>query len=451
MGTIPNTIYFTGVSSYSADFQSVISRAVAIASFPLTLMQNTENTLQSKAYALKDLDTKFTAIQTAVASLNTAIGPSSFTATSSDPSSVAATASAGALAASYTVEVTDVGSSTSTLSQIALPKVADPFTDSISSSSAFSLTVNGNTFAITPGGSSLMDLANTINGSSANVQASVVNLGDSGAPDYRLSIRSNKLGADTIQLNDGTSDLLDTLSTGTSAAYKVNGIDTVIHSDSQTVTLAPGVSVQLLKTNTGNPVTITVGQSSTDLLAALNSFISAYNTGVDALDAQHGENPGILSGDSVLNSLTAALRQMTQYSSGSGSITNLASIGVTLDNSGKLTLDQSVFDSIDTETMSSFLGSTDSGGFLKTANDALNSLEDPTTGVLKNAIASNTAEQTTENDRISAEQQRIDDLTATLVQQMAAADALIAQLESQKNYMTALFAPFTSDTGSTPK
>ncbi|MEO8659310.1 MAG: flagellar filament capping protein FliD, partial [Bryobacteraceae bacterium] len=451
LGTIPNTLYFTGVSSYSADLNSVISRAVAIASFPLQLMQNTENTLQSKAFALKDLDTKFTAIQTALSSLSTAIGPNSYTATSSDPSTVVATAAAGALAATYTVEVSDAGSSTSTLSQAALTKVVDPFASSISSSSAFTLTVNGNTYGITPGGAGLMDLASAINNSSAGVQASVVNLGDSGSPDYRLSIRSNKLAPDTIQLNDGSSDLLDTLSTGGNAAYTVNGIATVIHSDSPTVDLAPGVSAQLLQTNVGFPATVTVGQDNANLLKSLNSFISAYNTGVDALDAQHGSNPGILSGDPTLNSLSDALRQMTQYSPGSGPIANLAAIGVTLDNTGHLILDQTAFDAVDTQTMSDFLGSVDTGGFLKMANDALNTVEDPDSGVLKIAISSNTDQQTTANDNIATEQQRVDDMTANLVLQMAASDALIAQLESQKSYMTALFAPFTQATGSTPK
>jgi flagellar hook-associated protein 2 len=451
MGTIPSTLYFTGVSSYSSDLNSVINRAVAIASFPLQIMQNTENTLQSKAFALKDLDTKFTAVQTALKSLGTAIGPSSYTASSSDPSTVVATAAAGALAATYTVEVSDVGSSTTTLSQVGLTKVTDPFAASISSSSSFTLTVNGNTFGIIPGGSGLMDLASAINNSSAGVQASVVNLGDSGSPDYRLSIRSDKLAPDTIQLNDGSSDLLDTLSTGGNAAYTVNGIATVIHSDSQTIDLAPGVSAQLLQTNIGFPVTVTVGQDGTSLAKSLNDFISAYNTGVDALDAQHGSNPGILSGDSTLSSLSDALRKMTQYSPGSGPIANLAAIGVTLDNLGHLTFDQAAFDAVDTQTMSSFLGSVDTGGFLKMANDALNTVEDPDSGVLKAAITSNKDQQTTANDNITKEQQRIDDMTASLVHQMAASDALIAQLESQKSYMTALFAPFTQATGSTPK
>lgn len=440
------TVYFTGVSTYSAELQNVISRSVAIASFPLTLMQNEQSRLQAEGSALSSLDSKFTAAQTALKNLESAIGPSSYTATSSDSSTATATAGEGALAATYTVEVLDAGSSTNTLSQSTLPTVTDPFSGSISSSGTFTLTVNGSAFTITPGGTGLMDLANAINDSGAGVQASLVNLGSSSAPDYRLSIRSTKLGADTIQLNDGTADLLDTLSTGNTASYKVNGINTVIQSDSQTVTLAPGVSVNLLKANPGNPATITVGQSSANLLTALNSFISAYNSAVDAVDGQHGESAGPLSGDSVLNSLTRALRQITQYSPGSGAISGLASIGITLDNSGKLSLDQTVFDSLSVQDVAQFLGSTDGGGFLKAANDAFNTVEDPDTGALKTAIASNTARQTDEADQIDTEQQRIDDFTANLVNQMASSDALIAQLESQKTYMTALFTAFIDST-----
>jgi flagellar capping protein FliD len=49
------------------------------------------------------------------------------------------------------------------------------------------------------------------------------------------------------------------------------------------------------------------------------------------------------------------------------------------------------------------------------------------------------AQITQQNDQIRDQQQRVDDLSHNLQEQMAAADALIASLESQRNYLTNLF------------
>ena len=44
---------FTGASGYSQDLQNVISRAVAIAELPITVLTNQEATLQSQSSALR--------------------------------------------------------------------------------------------------------------------------------------------------------------------------------------------------------------------------------------------------------------------------------------------------------------------------------------------------------------------------------------------------------------
>ena len=74
------------------------------------------------------------------------------------------------------------------------------------------MTVNGVNHTITPAQNTLQGLVNAINAdSSTGVSASIVNVGGSGSPDYRLSVQSNALDAVTVQLNDGTNDLLNTI------------------------------------------------------------------------------------------------------------------------------------------------------------------------------------------------------------------------------------------------
>ena len=140
---------------------------------------------------------------------------------------------------------------------------------------------------------------------SLNVQASIVNIGPSGSPDYRLSLQSVKLGANTIQLSDGAAPLLDTLSTGSLATYKVNGLATSITSDSRTITLAPGVAINLQQQSpSGVASTITITKSTTATSNALTAFAVAYNASVAEVDKSRGTTAGSLAGNSLLSTLS---------------------------------------------------------------------------------------------------------------------------------------------------
>src|SRR6202158_2571174 len=245
MSTTPTV--FTGASAYSNDFQAVIARAVAIRSLGLTSLSTQKAQIIAQGAAVSSLDTSFGNLQNAVTAIGTSTGVSALSAAVSTSGFVQPTLAVGALPGSYSIEVTNLGAATNTLSKNAQILVTDPAVQNISAGTNFTLTVNGVNTTITPAATNLNSMVTAINANSAlNVQASIVNIGPSGAPDYRLSLQSTKLGANTIQLSNGATALLDTLSTGTLATYKVNGLATNITSDSRTITLAPGVTVALL-------------------------------------------------------------------------------------------------------------------------------------------------------------------------------------------------------------
>lgn len=431
-------ITFNGSSKFSSDFQQVLTRAVAIESLPLQNMGNQLQTLQAQQSQMSSLQSTFTSLQNAIQAIGSSVG--SVAATSSDPSSVSATASASTLPGTYSIQVTDLGSSTTTISNAGTPAVTDPSTGNISSASSFTLTINGTGKTITPTGTSLDDLATAINGAGLGVQATIVNVGSNSSPDYRLSVTSNHLAADTIQLNDGTNDLLTTLSTGSPATYEVNGLNTPIQSDSSQVTLAPGLTVNLLQTTTA-PVTISVSQNNGALSSSLSNFVTAYNSAVDALAAQHGQNAGVLVGDGTVLQLGHALSALNTYSGGTGGLTTMADLGITLDSTtGHLSFDSSVLSGANTSTVQQFLGSVSSGGFLKMANDTMTSLTDPTSGVIQGSLTAIQNSITNENTQIAAQQDRINTFQTNLQQQLANADATISVLEQQVTYMGNLFA-----------
>lgn len=430
---------FTGVSSYASDLQRVIDKTVQVASLPLQLMENQLQGMDNQSSELSTLDTKFAALQTAIQQLDSSMGVSSYSATSSNSSLVGASVSAGAEEGTYTIDVSNPGSSSTSISDSSLPAVADPNSTSISTSSSFTLTVNGATTTINPASNTLSSLAQAINAAAAGVQASIINTGGS-SPQYQLVLRSTNLSPDTIQLNDGSRDLMNTLTTGGPATYDVNGMGDSIESNSRTVTLAPGLTINLLQaTPSGQPVTVTVSRDATAASTALSNFVAAYNAVQTELKTQVGLNGGPLQGQSIVYQLYNSLSQIAVYSGSSGAVRTLADMGVTLGDDGQLTFDSSQFSSDSVDALQNFLGSASTGGFLQAASNALTGVEDTATGSLKMALQDLKNQTTNQNNEITAEIQKITDLQNNVTQQMAAADALIASLESQKNYMTGLF------------
>jgi flagellar hook-associated protein 2 len=445
MGTVstsaipPST--FTGTSSYATSLQQVITNDMNIAEMPLQQMQGQLQTFQSQSSALSGLDSDFTSLQTALQGVDTALGSGSFTASSSDETEVSASAASGALPATYTIAVSNLGSYSSSVSDSSLPTVSDPTTTSISSSTNYTLTVGGTQYNVQPSSDGLTALAEAVNDSGAPVQASLVNQGSSSSPNYSLVVTADSLGPVSIQLNDGSKDLLDTLNTGGAATYTVNGVGTGIQTDSRTVTLEPGVTINLLaQTPADQPVTVTVSRDLTSVANALSSFTTAYNTVVSDLNAQVGQNAGPLSGESIIGTLRDTLSQISLYATGSGNVSSLAALGVNLDSTGNLSFDSSTFTADSVDSVSDFLGSVSGGGFLQAANNALNSALDPTSGSLTDEISATSSEITQQNTNITAEDQKLTNLQSTLDQQMSSADAMIASLESQKSYFTSLFA-----------
>ena len=432
---------FTGTSQYASDLQNAITRAVGFASLPMELLQNQQNDLNRRQTAVSSLANQFQSLQTALDSINKSAGSGSLAANVSSPIVLSANVAPGATAGTYSLNVTSIGSQTNTISAAGLNTVADPSSASLDSSSAYTLTVDGKTFSVANPTGSLNSLAQAINASGANVQASVVNVGSSGAADYRLSVQGQNYAPTSIQLSDTqNSTILNTLSTGANATYNVNGQTTASTSNTRSVTLAPGLTINL---NTVGSTNITVAQSASGVSTALGNFATAYNNAVDEVAKSRGQAGGALTGDSLISTLSATLQNLANSGTSSGNISSLVDLGLTFDQNGHLNFDSTVLGSASPTTLNNavnFLGSESTGGFLQGASNALTSLNDSTTGLFAQTSATDAIKLSDLGSKITADQQRISNLQQTLTAQMAKADATIAALQSQSDYFTNLFA-----------
>lgn len=209
------SLYFTGISQYSSDFQSILTRAQQIAQLPITALQNQQTDNQNKSQALDTLDPLVGSLGSAVASLGTLAANGGLAASSSNTSLVSAVTTGTAAAGSYTIS--DIKSLASAASEMSLTGYADTSTSPVSASGYVNLVVGSQTYQLNISkNNNLTGLVNAIDNSGAAVTASILTTGTGATPDY-LVVTANSTGATTLQLNDlkSPSDLITNTGTGT--------------------------------------------------------------------------------------------------------------------------------------------------------------------------------------------------------------------------------------------
>jgi flagellar hook-associated protein 2 len=434
---------FTGNSQFATDLASSVTRAVKIASMPIDQLNTDLTALNAQTSALSGLDSQFAALQSAVQAIDDAVGGTSYQATVSDPSILSASAGAGAVPGTYSVDVVDIGAYGTSMSTAAWDGTAGTPHD-------FQLSIGtDDPIPLSPADNSAASMAAEINAKAGDkVRATVINVGRSGTPDYRVSLQSVALGNIGMDILDsGNSLQTQQIPPGREAEYIVNGFSQSTFSDSRTVSISDGLTVNLQASDDSKPVSITVGRPASALTNALSAFANAYNSVVTALDQQHGATQGALNGQSLVGFLGQALSGLSTYSPADGTISGLKSLGFDLGQDGKLTFTASDFNTANTADpagVAAFLGSATGSGFLKAATDALAGVEDPDTGILKNAETDVKTQITNTNNSIADKQAYVDDLNLRLNAQMAAADAAISAMEQQYSYMSAVFQAMTT-------
>ncbi len=308
----------------------------------------------------------------------------------------------------------------------------------------YTLAIGGTKYSFTPTDNSAATVASTINSLyGTKVHATVIDLGTGGAHDYRISLQNRTAGTPpALDLLKTTAASLQTQKTaGALAEYEVNGSGVVATSNTRSASVADGVTLNLLSSST-SPVDVTVTRSTSVLSAALSSFADAYNAAADEIAKQHGESAGALRGDSILASVSRALRDISTYNAADGQFNALTSLGLELMKDGHIRYNSfqlAAADFTNSAGVTSFLGSAN-GGWLKAATDALNGLQDPTRGLLQSTETNLHAQIARLGKTIAEKQTKVDALQIQMQNRLAAADALLASMEQQYSFMSAMFS-----------
>jgi flagellar hook-associated protein 2 len=441
LATISNPQTFTGVSNYSSDLQSVLSRSEQIAQIPVTALQNDQTTLQNEVTDLGKLQTAVGNMAQAITTLGNLSTGGALTATSTDSNIGVTVSGSGAVAGTYTIsDVTSLASlSTATMTK----GVADPTSTAVAptDSNTLYLVAGGSPIAIqlTSKTNNLDGLEAAINAANAGVTASILTTSQGSY----LTMTANQAGATNIELltdsSDPTTNLMTMNQTGSVAQFDVNGIPATSTSN-QVTGVIPGVTLSLNPATTSSEsATITVAANAGPITDALQNAVNQYNALATQVATEFGANAGPLNGNSVVLEIQDLMRQFAFYtgSVGSGGVQSLSDLGISMADTGQMSLETSVISSMSSGQLASalsFIGNSTTGlGALATNFTAYS---DPTSGLLQQQVTQDqTSEQNLQN-QIDALNVSIAASQKTEEAKLEAADALCAQLESQQNMLT---------------
>jgi flagellar hook-associated protein 2 len=325
---------------------------------------------------------------------------------------VNATVQSGATAANYSVVVNGLAT-TGTLYTDSVANAKTSILPNGQSSGDLQVQIGGSggttaDIAITAGtNDTLTTLAASINSQSTTnnwgITASVV----TDASGARLAIYSQASGSPGALAiaNNTTSLTFEPPVGGTNANITINGIPYA--STANTVTGAiPDVTLNLVSADPATPVQISVGPNTNQITNSIDNFVTEYNTVIGDINAQFTvnaatNNEGPLGSDSALRILQSSLATDITYAttdatSVSSGFTNLAALGITVNDDGTLSVNSSTLDSAlsaNPSAVQNFFQNASSSGFADNFSSALNNLTDPVEGILNADLAENQTEQ----------------------------------------------------------
>src|SRR5690242_6201363 len=103
MSSLITPLVFTGVSQYSTDFQSILSRAVQLASLPAQQLQNQQTDLHTQEGLLNSLSSAVSDMTSSIGALGQLGTSKALVATTTNSAAVTASATGATAAANYTV------------------------------------------------------------------------------------------------------------------------------------------------------------------------------------------------------------------------------------------------------------------------------------------------------------------------------------------------------------
>jgi flagellar hook-associated protein 2 len=452
------SIQFGGLIT-GLDTKTLIAGLVQVEQQPTKLLQNQKVVLQAKDAVFTAVAGALGSFRSAAQNLSVSTDFSKRNTDSSDSTVLTASADSGASLGSHLVTV-DTLAKAQTLRSTS-------FTDSNGTLGTGSLTIDvGSTatsITVDNTNNTLSGLRDTINNSGANISASVINVGPSGSPDYRLVLYGKETGtvnAFTVSgaLAGGADPFVggaEIVQAATDAKFAVDGL-TVTRSSNTISDVISGVTFVLRNEGDQNGTIgasdpsskITIGSDPSALQSSVKSLVDSYNAVNQLINNQfkvdsNTNQQGAVGGDASLKGVISRLRQELGASGGNGSgFKYLSDIGVSFQKDGSLMLDNAklagALEKDTTSVANLFVGL--QNGIGKRIPNAIDEYINVATGTLTLRQKGNAQSIKQIDDKVTRENTRIAAYQERLTQQFSALEKIVGQLKSQGDYLTQQFA-----------
>jgi len=430
------------------DIGGLVSQLVAAEAEPVNARLNNKQTdLDSELSAFGTLKSALSAFQTSVTKLEDTKTFQVFTPSSSNESVFTASTDTTAVAGSYSIEVVQLAKAEKLRSV--------DFTDSseVVGTGTLDISLGAATFQLTidSTNNTLAGIRDAINAAVDNpgISASLITV-DSGT---QLILTSNEVGAsNTISVtavDNATTDGFDlTRLDSVNLTNLQTASDAIINVDSQTVTrnsnsfsdVISGITFNLVKAQPGTIETLSVVSDTQTIKKDIQSFVTNYNTLVGVMKGLSNYDistkvAGPLNGDSVVRGIEGSLRQ-ARSAVVSGAFANMSSLGITLDDTGSLKIDDAALDANIASSLSDvkqFFSASD--GIAQTFSAAIsgyvesNGIIDTRRDGLQNRLDGI-------GDSREALNRRMASLELRLNKQFTAMDILVSQLRNTGTFLT---------------
>jgi len=256
------------------------------------------------------------------------------------------------------------------------------------------ITIGGTPTTITTtAGETYAELAEAIN----NLGIGVTATAGSDANGTNLTIASND-SVTPFTINEPSIGFTQAAAAA-DASLTVDGVP--IQSATNTVTGAiPGVTLNLLNKSLGSSINLTVASDASKISAAINQFVTDYNTAIGLVNSQFdysstSSGQGVLASDPTIRNLQSTLEQALSYvnkpATGTTKVSTFSDMGITVGDDGTLAVDSSTLNAAlvnNPSDVRNFFEGDALNGFANSMYSALNTFTSPAHGAFKVDLSS---------------------------------------------------------------
>lgn len=431
------------------DLQSLLTKLLAAERTPIDTLTTRISTANSKISLYGTLKSKLDAVRTAADTLQFPSRLAAITATSSDTTVASATADFTATAGSYAVNVTKLATAQKNFSQAydSGTTFGQGTLDFVVGGTAHSIDLTDQTSY------TLQEILGKINDADIGVRASVI----SGTDGDRLILTGAQTGASNGFTFSTTIAAPDSVPSGTpqtkldefdpstdlassiadDATATIDGVPVTSSTNSFTDAIA-GVTVSALKLGTTN---ITVQTDSAKIVTAAQALVDSYNASVTLIKSNSNydlttKTAQAFNADSAARNVITLLgnaRTTVPTELSSANIKSLAELGISVQQTGLLTLDTTALKSAISKSASDVTKAL--GAYGKSFSDSIGAMLD-TGGLVTNRVDSLNTSVKTFKESQAALEIRVAGIEKRYRAQFTALDKMISSMQTTSSYLT---------------